>query len=675
MTSKVARKRTLGSAMTAVTLAAAVALGSPPADATIRTSATPEAATPATAVAAPSSTVLGAHRTAAARAVVAPRPSVSPAIVGERVVYSARLATARVRPVVLQVRRTRGWITVAKGSTTARGDVRLAHAALTRPGKAQYRFHAPAVTKGRKLPAVTTGVTTLTVANQSARITLPASIAVGGKGSVTAQMTPVRSGRPVVLQRYTDEGEWATVAKATQDRRGRAALPVTRIRGDRLRVLSAAANGAPAAASSEVSWPPAGAVARVDVARPVRANLYNSVNWAAPDDLTYATDRSGAFLVMGRTPEGKTLRIDRFDGTTLRALGAPTMISLAGWSEWGGLYAAPDGHVYVLVGNLNEAENDAVDVIAVRKYDPNWKLVGTATVKGGEAQLFKGIWSPFWASAAHMALVGDRLVVHMGRGMYGNGGVRHQSNFTFEVDVATMTTRTFDDLNGTKWDSPYVSHSFQTLVTTHGSDLVFVDHGDAYPRAIRMNVIRGYPQQRKPVETDLMTFNGAIGDNATGASVTGLVSGPSGVVVVGNSVRHEPGAAFNPTGKRNVFTIAADPKTGAHQRRWLTSIAPAGSDDVGHPRVVTLAPDRFAVLFTVKGTKSSRLEYRLLDSTGAVLAQRRFAGVDMPAGAEPIAHGGRILWVGADPDSFDDDDNYLFALDTRDPMTPTLAGS
>lgn len=127
---------------------------------------------------------------------------------------------------------------------------------------------------------------------------------------------------------------------------------------------------------------------------------------------------------------GKTLRIDRFGGTTLRSLGAPRTISLAGWTEWGGLYAAPDGYVYVLVGNLNEAESDAVDVIAVRKYDPYWNLVGTATVKGGEAQLFKGVWEPFGASAAHMALVGDRLVVHLGRGMYGNGGARHQSNFT-----------------------------------------------------------------------------------------------------------------------------------------------------------------------------------------------------------------------------------------------------
>ena len=43
---------------------------------------------------------------------------------------------------------------------------------------------------------------------------------------------------------------------------------------------------------------------------------------------------------------------------------------------------------------------------------------------------FKGVWEPFGASAAHMALVGNRLVVHLGRGMYGNGGARHQSNFT-----------------------------------------------------------------------------------------------------------------------------------------------------------------------------------------------------------------------------------------------------
>lgn len=61
---------------------------------------------------------------AAALSASTPRP-----IVGETVIYRAKLATTGVRPVTLQLRTSRGWTVVAKGTTTAKGDARLAHAA------------------------------------------------------------------------------------------------------------------------------------------------------------------------------------------------------------------------------------------------------------------------------------------------------------------------------------------------------------------------------------------------------------------------------------------------------------------------------------------------------------------------------------------------------------------
>lgn len=597
-------------------------------------------------------------------------PSTSRPIVGETVVYRAKLATTGVRPVTLQLRTSRGWTVVAKGTTTAKGDARLAHAASKKLGQFSYRLVAPRAVVGRRtLPAVTTTTATVSAVAQISHLEAPGRTAVGAVARFTVQATPARPGRAVVLQELRDD-EWVTVSRATQDRNGRAALTMTRQAGHGpLRGLVLAAGGAPSRATNQWVWPPPGTVARLDIGAVPDATVYDWRNWSSPDRVSYSTDAGGNFVVISRPASGSSLRIDTFDPRTYARVGSSRTVSVAGWSQWGGMYSAPDGHHYVLLGNLNEAENDAVDVVAVRRYDAGWNLVGTATIKGGERQLFKGIWEPFGAAAPHMVLAGDRLVVHMGRGMYRtNDGARHQSNFTFEVDTASMTARTFESLVG-QWKTPYVSHSFAQFAAMHGSSLVLVDHGDAYPRSVVMNVIANYPSNRVPVEHELMKINGSVGDNDTGTSVTGMASGPAGVVVIGNSIAHEPGARFDATQHRNVYAIAADPATGSHQQRWLTTFSSA--DVVSEPRVVTLGDDRFAVLFGVERGGVRRSEYRLIDSNATTLASASFPGVYFAAGSQPHALGPQILWAGGTADS---DDAFLYELDVTDPLKPVMKG-
>ncbi|WP_040562981.1 hypothetical protein [Kineosphaera limosa] len=610
---------------------------------------------------------------------VAVRASVNPAIVGERVTYRASLGTKGVRPVTLQVQRSGGWRDVLSGRSTASGAVALTPRPATTAGESTYRIIAPATrANGTALRALTTADIKQRVVGQSVRVTLASGVAVGESGAVTVQATPARPGREVTLreQRPSAGGgvSWAVVATSQQDRSGRALFTVKRPAAQQLRGYVSASGGAPLVASAAVSWPLPGALARVDVARTPDATVYDWVNWASPDDVFYTTDRSGNLVVVARTPKGDALRIDTFDPRTYAKVGASRSISLSGWSEWGGFYAGPDGHFYVLVGQLNEAQNDAIDVAAVRRYDPQWSLVGTATIKGGATQLFKGLWEPFGASAAHMALVGDRLVVHMGRGMYRtNDGLRHQSNFTFEVHVPTMAATTFDDAAGSIWKSPYVSHSFQTLVTTFESSLVLLDHGDAYPRALRMHVFKGYPSSRDFTAFDVMSFNGAAGDNATGTAITGLVSGPQGVLVVGNTVRHDdaPRGTFHRDERRNAFLLWVNPHTQNQRMQPLTQFSPAGADIVGHPRIAAVAQDRWAVIFNVERSGAHRTEYRLVDSAGQVHASASFAALYFPAGSEPLRLGSKIVWVGGDPKS-DTGEAHLFGIDITDPARPSI---
>jgi len=414
---------------------------------------------------------------------------------------------------------------------------------------------------------------------------------------------------------------------------------------------------------------PAGAVMELGTVAWTRTSSYDGGNWAQPDLLDYYTDGAGNLAIVSHDSAAGTLAIDTYDPSTLQRVGEARTISLAGWPDWGGFYAGPDGCFYVLVGQENPNEDDALNVVAVRRYDSNWNLVGTAYVLGGATQGgIKGIYSPFAYGAAHMVLVGDRLVVHMARLIYVIAGLHHQVNLTFEVDVDSMTATTFDQLGG----CAYCSHSFQQLVVMNDGNLVLIDHGDGYPRGVQMGVMANYPAQRRVSTYDLFPFNGATGDNFTGATVTGLVSGPSGIVVVGTSIQ-QPNAPNGPLGsgdeKRNVYAIWADPASGAHTVHWLTDFAPQGAENALEPRVVQVGVDRYAVLFSVQNESGYRTEYRLIDSAGTVLASGFFPGMFFCSVSQPILIGGKLYWAGTepnDPNSWNSSPpSYLFRLDVK----------
>jgi len=92
-----------------------------------------------------------------------------------------------------------------------------------------------------------------------------------------------------------------------------------------------------------------------------------------------------------------------------------------------------------------------------------------------------------------------------------------------------------------------------------------------------------------------------------------------------------------------------------------------------------VATNSYAVLFTVSSRvttqngyhSSYRMEYRLIDSAGTVLASTSFPGVFFCAISDPILIGGKVYWVGIEPDSHTGLD-YLFGLDVSDPATPAL---
>lgn len=428
----------------------------------------------------------------------------------------------------------------------------------------------------------------------------------------------------------------------------------------------------PAAEAAPVASRPIGSIGAVG-AVPDGVDVYDG-NTATPARTSvYGTDRGTVGVAVYDAAHTRLL-ISEYRPATGAKVGSTRTVSVAGWPRWGGFYAAPDGYFYVLVGRDNPRMSKTYPVIAVRRYTSAWAAAGVAYIRGGATQGLPGIVEPFAGGTAHVALVGQRLVVHTSRLINSatSSGQHHQANFTFEVDTRTMTATPFADLGG----SSYSSHSFQQLVAMNGSDLVMIDHGDAYPRAVQMGVMAGYPERRAVKDYNLITFPGAIGDNYTGAQLTALVSGKSGIGVVGTSVP-TGGAALAPkTTTRNAFLITANPATGKHHLQWLTKYAPASKVQVTSPRAVQVGPDLFAVLYQVRGhaTGGYLTEYRLINSVGKMLAVRRIAGVSAAITSEPVLVGTTIYWVGQAVAQRGgvSGQGYLFGLDLSRASAPKL---
>lgn len=602
-----------------------------------------------------------------------------PAIRSESEVFTGKISPRAIRLVWLQRYHRGRWITVAIGHTSPRGSFRV----VTKVARSStYRVRAPrtAAHRRRSLAAVTTPSRRVTVVPQTAILQIPSTQAAGSltEGqtiTVKVAATPVRTGRGVVVQYREADGGWEDLASGVENSSGTAAITVRRnLAGAwRLRGVVQRANGAPAWATAVTTLVPSGAVTQIGVTTNLNISSYGGGDWASPDQTYYYTDSVGNLDIVTEDSTADTLSLTALNRTTLQPVGFARTISLAGWPDWGGFYAGPDGCFYVLVGRENPNQDDDLDVVAVRRYDANWNLLGTAYVQGDATQGgVEGIYSPFDASDPHMVLVGNLLVVHMARLIYAIGGIHHQVNFTFQVNVDTMQATTFDQLGGVS----YSSHSFQQLVAMSGNNLVMIDHGDAYPRAIQMGVMAGFPTQRGVSDFDLFDFNGEVGDNFTGATVTSLISGPSGIVVLGNAIP-QLDAPDGPLGtddeSRNIYAISADPATGTHTVRWLTNFSSDGPSSALEPRSVEVGPDEYAVLFSVQNGNDYSMRYVLINSAGALLASASFPGILFCAISDPIRVGGNIFWVGIDSAGADNQTPaYLFGLHIANPTDPVL---
>ena len=273
-------------------------------------------------------------------------------------------------------------------------------------------------------------------------------------------------------------------------------------------------------------------------------------------------------------------------------------------SIWGGFYAGNDGNYFVF-GEKNDGEDDGAEVFRIVKYSKEWERLGAASLYGANTTV------PFDASSVRMAETDHILYVITGHEMYtSDDGYNHQANVHIAVDkdkmeITDSRTVVFNISTG------YVSHSFNQFIQVDQDRVLTLNHGDAYPRAIVLGRFRDSADAGKfgnitygssPYESlNVISFQGEIGDNATGATVGGFEVSDTSYLIAGNMVAQDQNWRQNMV--RNIF-LAVVPKEHFPKEdvllKQLTDFPEGGDYSASTPQLVEISKDRYAVLWEEK---------------------------------------------------------------------------
>lgn len=326
-----------------------------------------------------------------------------------------------------------------------------------------------------------------------------------------------------------------------------------------------------------------------------RADQSYARNWAAPVySNLYANDDGTLMRVEGLSAsDGCTVAVEQYteDGKLLWKKTIEGELPI-----FGGFYHGTD-YNFLVFGQKNEAEDNEAEVIRVVRYTKNWHRIDGAGIYGSDTV------SPFEAGSCRMAQSGDFLYLHTSHLMYRHSdGNRHQSNLSFDIHIPTMTA--FRSIEG------YVSHSFNQFLLADGADVLRLDHGDAYPRAVQISRFDGaagwFSEESEQIA--VLPVYGKLGANDTGVELGGFEASSSSWLTVGLSRAQTE----NADPMKNIFVAATDKKTLKTTVRWLTDYESADGVKVSNPQIVKISDERFLLLWT----ENAQLRYVFLNGAG-----------------------------------------------------------
>ena len=317
---------------------------------------------------------------------------------------------------------------------------------------------------------------------------------------------------------------------------------------------------------------------------------------------------------------------------------------------FGGFYSG-NTHNFLMFGQENDAEDDSVEVFRVVCYTKDWQRVGSDGLYGANTTI------PFRAGTLRFAECDGYLYIRTCHQMYtSNDGLRHQANVMMNFRIADTTiTDSFWKVMNTSYG--YVSHSFNQFLAVDGKDLLAVDHGDAYPRAVALmkyNAPAGQDTFMKAVvenyrlsyvkQVDILPMVGGIGQNDTGVAVGGFAVSDSAYLIAGNSISQEPDCSLY--GQRNIF-VSSTSKSNFTQDgttvRFLTDYAEGDNVALSNPHFVKINGQWFAVIWTERTDSGSVMRYCFVDGQG-ILQGQIYTAQGALSDCVPIVAGEKLVW-------------------------------
>ncbi|WP_110114797.1 S-layer homology domain-containing protein [Bacillus sp. CGMCC 1.16541] len=303
---------------------------------------------------------------------------------------------------------------------------------------------------------------------------------------------------------------------------------------------------------------------------------------------------------------------------------------------FGGFHVGDDGYYYIVFGQSNEEESNTKTVYRVVKYNTNWVKVAHVDVKDVH------VVEPFAASNVTMASQNGKLAIYSARLRYLSkyDGLHHQSNIPLLIDTKNMAILH----KGGEWPDNHVSHSFASYVQLDGDDIIYADHGDAYPRSIVLQVERNHEIER---QVELITFPGEIGDNYTGGYLGGLQTSPSTYLVTGSDLARNSKQTFD-YDTHNVF-LGVVPKNESKKQKviWLTNHTPDKQISIAETHLCKVNDNTFVVLWKEQKSEANEQTtyYATVDANGTLLTKpTKLANIPSPGNMIPLVQGNTLTW-------------------------------
>lgn len=328
--------------------------------------------------------------------------------------------------------------------------------------------------------------------------------------------------------------------------------------------------------------------------------------------------------------------------------------------KFGGFYRGEE-YNYLIFGNNNEEQNDSKEVIRIVKYDREFNELGKLSVNGAYTVY------PFDAGSLRCAEIGQTILVHTSRERYDG----HQSQLTIAFNEDTLSLLNADDLDA--FHRNHVSHDFNEFAMVDGNGFIVVDHGDAYPRSIKVSWLRteALEEEHRPTgegnwykiidrgllspskEKEILSIPGEIGANQTGVSIGSALQTANKVLVGVNKIDYSKAIGFDSfdiTGKdvdkRDVVLYSLDKNTLEVIENKYTDYNLDKNITYTAPKMVRLDETRIMLIWNKLNIKSdeSVLQYLIVDENGNKLSEIKTLKNMKIADETPILYNGKVVW-------------------------------